>query len=297
MVVMVLVGCISIDFSYAKEKKTAKKTSQKMNQPTYDTKPFDLSVSKLPPNYMGHNIAKLYFELEKKFPPKDEFERQESYINRIQSFKPTDLYAFAIETYPSNSHYNAEKQTLGVSFNIGKYFGNDSSRWGKELANVRTISHKVSEEKYIGSNAYGAKAVVKKREHWDFGIAFSNVQLVSDKYLKLERNYMKHEVQEGSVYVIRGGEFYEITGYKIDINISPDEAKNLKENLGVLLICIPKASKNNELFYKRKDYSRATIDWLYETTTIEHVIFVKVLEMWVYDIKNGQIYAKQKMAI
>lgn len=309
MVVMVLVGCISTGFSYAKEKKPTKKASQKMKQTTYDTMPFDLSVTKLPPGYKGHAIEKLYHKLEHEFPQKTEFETQEVYTKRMKSFETNQLYAFTIEKSAQScleSHYNAEKQTLGVSFMMGKYFGNESL-YDNVITTVETKSINERGGKYIGSNAYGARAVVEKRKRLEYGIAFSNVQLVNDKNLKLndipafslmkQGNPPSYGIQEGDNYVIRGSNIYEIRGYKTDITISPDDAKSLKENLGILLICTPKVSKNSKLFYKIEKYKRATFDSPDEITILEHVIFTKVLEIWVYNNKTGQIFAKQKIII
>jgi hypothetical protein len=291
IVVMCIVAFPEIDSSWAKDKKKqtvrpsqsqaineiSQKVDQQVKQPEYDIKPFDLTIEKLPSDYKGYDIEKLYHELENKFPKKDEFETKEAYIKRIQSFGSNDLYAFGIEKHTISLHskYDAESQLFEVII---------TSTQKTEKTVIVTKSSPEGTREYLASNAYGAQIVVKEYRGTQYGIGLVNKEKFGTGGVKEKELFSFFKFLKG---------FKE---HSIKINLLPDIARSLKENLGILLICQLRAS-SDPISYVFKSYlhSKPTFDKPTELSYSQKFVFVNLLEIWVYHTKTGTIFAKEKI--
>lgn len=93
-----------------------------------------------------------------------------------------------------------------------------------------------------------------------------------------------------------------IIKFKTEIQASPDKAKSLKNNIGVLLICKPvlydakiKSSykyTGNNLFFETRYFLGATMESLQSISYNRKYINVEIAGVWVYDIRSGVILDK-----
>jgi len=92
---------------------------------SYDLKTFDVSISKLPVGYNGHNIKKIITELYKrKNAKKDQYETTKDFQNRIARKNNQPIYGKVLstgyQTYVTqlDQEYDADKGTLVLSTGI-----------------------------------------------------------------------------------------------------------------------------------------------------------------------------------
>lgn len=175
---------------------------------------FDSSLSKLPHNFKGHNIVKLYNGLSEfvsdELDEKSEFETTKQYQNRIASGLRKPYYgkcnldsqiAFEI---PLAKEYNADTQVFKAAimpgtrwFELKKYDSIEGYQY-IFVKKMEKISH------YIGSNVFGVTAEVTKINEDSYYIKY--------KSLPLDKN----------------------NTYTVTINT--DEAKQLKLHLKAIVI-------------------------------------------------------------
>jgi hypothetical protein len=255
--------------------------------------PFDIGAEKLPPNYKGADVSRLYSLLVKKAPKgKSEFETKEEYEKRISEITFEDIYALKIEeAYDLRgltiSTYDAELQVFNIALRaepLSEYTSNDY----RSSLIIRAMNRK--SHPYIGSNPYGATFEVRDFTATQYGVAFVNqdafgVSGYDNKY------------NSDTTWTSR-------RNLDLVIKASPDKAKVLKGNIGVLLLCKPALYKSgiesyqsyksyrgmgNSLTFEKSDSLKATIDNL-ESHYYERKYFnVEVLGVWVYDIRTGEV--------
>jgi hypothetical protein len=127
----------------------------------------------------------------------------------------------------------------------------------EDIIDIKSAGEKVST--YIGTNAFGAKTVIKKYTGDLYGLAPKEKK------------------------------------YSISIRIKPAEAKKYKNRLKVLLIC--KASKNDKLnrpAFTGLQYFPPTFNTPIEMHYVAKIINVEILELWIYDYNTGKILGKQE---
>jgi len=308
IILIFIVTFTGYGYSWAEEKKTNKSPqnttiknkglNNKKIESQYDIRPFNLTVEKLPPNYKGHDIKKLYHELEKKkIPDKDEFETQEAYTKRTQSLfsaVPKDFYAFKVVEF-AYFNYDAESQMIEIQVptdysdiqrKVLEKGIHDSIEGGYDLRQMEQMKkgymkrknliliRRVDEGKstYIASNSFGVKTKVTQHRQTLYDLELDN----RENFWKGLRNKIGERV--------------------IKINMPPHEAKNLKENFGLLLICRlshltdPYRNISNDL-----SHLEPTLDEPEEYYSSMNFVSVELLEIWVYHIKSGKIFVQEKV--
>jgi hypothetical protein len=236
---------------------------------TYDTNLFDDKVESLPANYMGYDIKQLYEELKQKFPPKDEFETKDTYIKRLQSEEYNNLYAFKIEDrYGFYSTYNADNENLNLKFQFSSTSSFD--RNSTSIISYITLTTKTIEGNkttYMASNAYGKEVEVAKHTGDKYGISLISKNIFPLRFMN---------------------------DYQINLKMTPDKAKELKDNTGVLLICKLGLPKNNPAYiFESTFYAKPTISLPIELSYQQHFLFVTMVkEIWVYNFVTGEIVKK-----
>ncbi|TCL74184.1 hypothetical protein EDC14_1004122 [Hydrogenispora ethanolica] len=230
----------------------------------YDSQPFNNHVEKLPPNYLGHDIIKLYDDLNKQFPKKDEFETSAAYIKRLQAANYNNLYAFNIEN--ESSEYNADLQRFETKILVSSAMDlDDSSIERFPVITTRTIHRETTT--YTASNAYGASVQVKKYSGKEYGIGLTN------------KNDLKMEKYDSY--------------FRTSFQVAPEKARTLKTNLGILLLCkLNIAGQGPSYVFRSFFYGKPTIDKPTEFSYSQCFIFAEVHEIWIYNFATGEIFKK-----
>jgi len=117
---------------------------------------------------------------------------------------------------------------------------------------------------YIASNAFGAKVEVEKTYSRDKGVAFGK-----DNWL------------------FRGSESYPRKFTHL-FSMPPDQARALKEDGGVLLVC----RLVEPWFRETVDGHEAKIDEPYETTISKNYLQVIPEQLWIFNRKSGEVISK-----
>lgn len=196
--VLVSIFCNDIQAAEKKAKKAKKAVAVEDTQATPAPKPaepqkvveelpaFNLDMSLIPANYIGHNIATIVNSLiqRQKVGKKDEFETTDQYKKRIEEEynKPiigklqiNDLFALKIDNKNTRSarglehyengldaKYNADEQKLDVEFNISQFLIRDKSYKIERAYGVHGYSYNKDSSSYVGTNAYGATVDVTR---------------------------------------------------------------------------------------------------------------------------------------
>ncbi len=231
---------------------------------------FDINTEKLPRNYIGHDLISVVETLNKIL-PRSEFETPDAYKKRFSAISSQpilgrltlgSLYAFAINKLETS--YNAENQTLSVSLN------SDSS--GYDSAVFEVASHYRSTGSYMGVNAFNRKIHVQKGVRSKFTILFYNCH----------RKFRHYTGDEEHVSRISN------TSLKTEFRIGPDAARKAENRISLLLI-----GKLRPPFVEIKRYqSTPSIDYPYDTETVDQQTHMDVTAMWLYDRSTGKIYKK-----
>lgn len=134
LILISLILFLSIDIPSAKvhNDKTIK---SKIN--SYDNKSFNLSSEKLPKNYLGHDIKKVFAALSKRrLSTKDEFETTDEYQERIKRELKKTIYGsltidniYAFKSMASiDTNYDADKEILHATIKPDPIFNPDNLR-------------------------------------------------------------------------------------------------------------------------------------------------------------------------
>ncbi len=300
----------------AKERNATSKNKSRTTKEKIDNSPlipFDINTEKLPSNFTGTDIVKLYTTILKKAPlKKDEFETTADYEKKsmVAIADADDVYALKLDpNMPLRSGltvhtYNADAQNLQIDIEtrpLSKYTFSDyrASMIIKHFAGTS--------QSHIGSNAFGAKVSVTSLTGKQYGIVLTN-----QKDFGISR-YDDSRVETTLV---------SNRTISLIIEIPPDKAKILKNNIGVLLLCKPrlyklkeeitpstenvrgpakikppKLSNGNGLIFEDGYYAEATFDSPTEISYDRKFINVEILSVWAYEINTGTILLKKQVKI
>jgi len=245
---------------------------RELKNTVYSTQPFAVKTGNLPSRYWGVNLEQLsrpLLDLQvKSF--KNEFETTEQQRERVRQLKSNVLlgpltlhsvYAFSFE--PDFSEYDADRQVLKVIFStnycclyLHDYVGSDEAfRWTAYVTN---------ENRYPAKNAFGVERTVDSHNVNWYGLVVQNLR--------------DFRVQK------RNG-FSQLT---FKIHIAPIEAKALKMNLRILLLC---ELHTPFLSLQQLKTSAPTIKNPVDETTDYSFVHVRLLQARTYDVNSGIVYS------
>lgn len=255
--------------------KTAEQTKTAATKPAYLSVPFDPSATHLAPQFKGHDIVAIsdYIKQAPALAPKSEFETTAAYEARRASFPREKLtgninadshLAFVIDEErlrgsAEEFRYNADAGVLKVSLTgRGEKFFLERNQ--PEMQTVTIRSSIQSSEKYMASNAFGAKVEVTDIYSESYGLSFSSPSWV------FERSYAFSQV----------------------VTMAPELASKIKADLRFLIVC-----RLQEPWYLHSATGHdATIDNPVKVT--EGLNFLQVLpeQIWIVDVRSGEIISK-----
>ena len=207
----------------------------------------------LPEGYNNDDIVVLYNDLKKKYPEKDEFETKEAYQKRMQV-----PYSKEIVLFVKNNDVLIRWDKYYTRYDAeNQVLSLKKFLYKSEIKIKRT---KFSENKYKGVSGFGVKTIVSSYRGEDYGIYVMN-----DKYVNKD----------------------------IEIQISPDKAKELKKNLGILFVCDLKNHDQKAYVKKESYYKSPTFTSPTKYDFSEYYVFVDVIEMVIFNNKTGTVYVKK----
>jgi hypothetical protein len=217
--------------------------------------------------FKGNNIEQVFRQLLTKYPVKGEFEKTSEYEKKVSSITYNDIYAFKIDYDNTlDFEYDPDNELLIIDLKTTQITNPNSSSgspkepgqlFREDIIAIKTVGDKVSS--YIGTNAFGAKKVIKKNTGVIYGL---------------------------------------IPKEKIDwisINMKPAEAKKYKKTLKVLLIC--KTYTPDKLYppaFTGAYYFSPTFSEPIEMNYVAKIINVEILELRIYDYNTGKILGKRE---
>lgn len=240
----------------------------------YIMTPFDADIEKLPPNFLGHNGKQIYESLQsRKFTAtKDEFETTEQFNRRVQSASQLPLFGkvstqslLALKLERFDSKYDADQSILQARLFTTLACMSETIT---PLLNCFTQNWEVSSSEYLAQNIFGVKFKVKK-------VVSESIELNIVNYEKLQLKEIEISSEKAVTF---------------DIPMDMSKARNVKENLKALII--------GELTYPYISSSgrstEGTITSPTDVITTQQILRLKVLQLWLYDFKTGEILKKIK---
>jgi hypothetical protein len=260
------------------------KTAAKPLASRYSKTPFDKSIARVPADYKGHDLVSLFAALGAKFKGKSEFETTEAYNTRIeaamaesvlgeltaQSTLATVVSLSSGSEY-SNLKYGADAKLLAVRksmdevpIDLGEY---------ETQSKQRVLPTGIDFEKvlgsYTGQNAYGTKKKILKKEEYTCDLIMLNPK---------QFDFKKKE--------------YDVLGNRqdidFDVTMNPDVAERVVRNLKLLVVF----QTAQPFVGIAKDYHSPTIDNPLDLVVHKFYIYARVAEIWLFDSKTGEVYAK-----
>lgn len=262
----ILISLFLVGISEAKEplaNKERKKTTKASGKIYYKGE-FDTTLEKLPRNFNGHNIEETYNLLKLKASKKGEYETTEDYRKRIAQMNSENIYTFKIEDswLIHIDPYYADSQILRIEINTTPVNASDDFYDKRESFIIK--EKRQSERSYVGRNAFGASVVVREAYYLRYGLALIN------------------------------GKSFGI--YRLDINVPPDKAKNLKEKLAFIIICkIKSPNENDPIAFEGGQYIKPTLNNPIELVYTIYYLNAEALEIWAYNEQTGEIYLKENL--
>ena len=208
--------------------------------------------------------------LSKEFPRKDEFETTAQFENRLARISGGKPCCFKMETsdpyHGIIKPYDADKGVIVIEL-ASDY--TDPLRFdpgpGKR-SSLRMRQTELKRKSYVGENSFGVKRRITRIEERVYALA------VDEMYFNPDKDY--HE-------------------YRFELALSPTEAKELKNNLGILIFCKARHYGGDTAFTLNKnDYVAATINFPTEISTDIRYISVGILQVWLYNVKTGHVLSK-----
>lgn len=231
--------------------------------------PFDVTVDKLPAHFAGNDIEDVRDGWEKlvKDLKKGEFETSDELALRIKQvvengritkkIKMNDYVAFCLnvgENRKTHFDYDADSQTLKISHC-------PPTNENKDYCNFPILSREIKYGTYTGANSFGVKKEIIEEEHDDYDIIFDSIR----------------------------GARYSLPHW-ILTEVSPDFAKNNKENLAVC--CVGKIGYVDGVSISEYSHTQPKLDFPFDLTNNTHYLYLTDIEFWIYNKKDGDVIAK-----
>jgi hypothetical protein len=229
----------------------------------------DLTATTLPPGFVPDDAQALFNQLSPA--KKDEFETTAQYEARVGKPQLKPVYAFSVDLVDGSAHharaggtakYDADAQEFTASLypdlTLFQEFRSDMSARSLTLKSLTT-----SKRDYEGHNAYGASVTVHEENEDIYGIVIPIAARASDLKLDLSLSF----------------------------KVPPDEAKEAKPNLALLVIASP-PQDGGPLVSTGKWVVTATINNPYSSQDNYYYLRLQPKSVWAYNRKTGKVYAK-----
>lgn len=250
--------------------------------PVYSKNVPDDSSTTVGPGYTGLDPSMIVRVLEKSgvTQPKSEYETSADYQRRISTLPSQAAGGFSLDgnlafvlNGPSinvlgsavESHYDADKQLLGVRIKIEKKdFGISDFFTALDLQ-----SSILQSDRFVGQNSYGATAEVTSIVGAEFGLTIEN-----ETWLTPVRSDAPPS---------------ENTGVTLQLRMTSGDARDLADHLRVLLIC-----RLTSPWLRQRAFagSGPTVQSPYDGLIYYKYLHIEPEALWIFDERDGKVIAK-----
>ncbi|HEY3297979.1 MAG TPA: hypothetical protein VGK34_04920 [Armatimonadota bacterium] len=248
----------------------------------YLQKAIDPHTEALGSGFRGNDIRQIFLALEGAVALRDksEFETTEQYESRLESFRPRlwgqevgaySLFGFVVEgdtLSDSEVSYDADGGELQYLLKTkSTSFFLERDRPNLPTTTVKRIN--VGSDSYVGSNAFGAKTIVKRFSEKEYGLAL-----------------------ESADWMFGNGRYEFEKEFRRTIRISPEQARQVKPAAKIMVVCRLEAP----WIRHSADYIKPTIENPTEISIDQHYLQVMPEEIWLFDSRTGIVLEKVSAA-
>jgi hypothetical protein len=269
-----------------------------MLPPEFDNRPFDITLPKLPPQYLGCDAALAYTRIKngQETSKRGQLQAIEAYQKSPRQGPPLPMpptldlestYAFRFN--PEERFYNEHDHVLKVYCPFSAVLMN-----GKEDESRRGLTVKYQprvDNRHIGTNAYGARVEFEELKFREYLVAFANFKEFPVETVVLPFALQTPEENPGKNASSGGPDENRkrevITG---NINVAPADSQQLQEGIAVLVVCKlvdPYITSDTVQQIPTPERPR---DYLAQY----YYLNVRLLELWFYDFDTGKVLLKMK---
>lgn len=255
VIAILLLGAAPWDALYAQRRATRAPVGGARTG-SYSVGAPNLSADRLPPNYRGNDIVKVFDTLSaKQIDLKGEFETTEQFKARRKAAADAvvgNIYAFKVEfdkTITQSIRYDADKGYVEITVPT------DTDGAIKIRNQYTTISS-------TGTNAFGAKTTILTVTGSDWLLTMSG------RPPGLDLPVMK-------------------------LAMAPEQARFVVPQLAVLVICSLRPDYNSRLVFTSPSLIEPTFSLPVGRNVNEKHIYVAVRAVWLYDVASGEILRKE----
>jgi hypothetical protein len=227
--------------------------------PAYSQTPFDPTSLRVPPHFMGHDVARLYHEfaaldnaVKAEFETKDQFNKRLDLAEAklfMGSKTETTTLSFVV---PVSSEYDADTETLGVRVHGGPDRDNAVSILVRQAI--------TGGRSYVATNPFGVKIAV-------------------------------HQTSINSYFLlINNPDQFQNADLSVAIKMPPNEARKIKSTLSALAICT--IIKDEKLTDQDTSRKTPTLDDPQEVFAQQWFFKAHLMALWFFDSSSGVVHAK-----
>lgn len=234
-------------------------TADRKNQPKYLETAFDISVSKVEPNFAGHDIVAILRTIAQSQPPRD--------TTMADGRLAFVLQYWRVDDFP---HYDARKQVLKIKLTAERVRVPDT---GDEMDTLPVRFINTRSESYFATNSYGDLPLVQRYGSTRYGLAFK-----SSSWL----------------FPVGRSKYREST---LLVPMRPDKAKAFRRQYPKLvLVCRMQEPWRHHFVdsLRRQDGNHATgrITNDYQNVVQREFLSVVPEQLWVVDSATGEVLKK-----
>lgn len=246
----------------------------------YIKSPFDSSINKLPSRFYGNDLKRIYQKITmlQKAADKGEFETIEQHKRRMEgnASNPNILYANVLaesllafrSEQAVSSEYDVDNAIAKIQVSLNKLKGyRDPSK--EELLNIPIIYQR-KDTKYPAQNSFGSRVTVYKTTGQDWGLFVSRTQFLTAEY----------------------GNFS--FSVPMEINTAKRLKRKIRDDSVACLVIGNLASPPSVI--KDRLWKQATFDNTDAYDIALNLVGFSVTELWIYDVSDGEIFAKLQIS-
>ncbi len=263
----------------------------------YSTEPLDPNATRLPPEYLGHDVEATVERVEEIFESgnveKSEYEKTSEYRKRLETFKSelakkalygnltfdsTLALAFTQggeSSISADCEYDADAERFTVSFGgYAPYDVDMSNDYSGNYYGFRFCRELLQSDEYVGVNGFGVEKKIEKEIYFSCGIVYTDSRGLRISY-----------------------------GDEIRLkNVPPAQAQEIGEALSVLcvfkLMCLEEKESEKpgiRSYIHGGHLLEPTMSFPYEMFDSMYAVCTTIPEFWLYNYKTGEVYAKYSL--
>jgi hypothetical protein len=251
----------------------------------FDKSPFDMAARNLPPAYIGHDPRAVYDALNNI--------KEDALAGNyplVGSLHPRSTYAF--QARPTETFYDSRERTLRVYVELKTILANKTENRTKR--GFMVWYEPQMDSRYTYTDARGKKIEIEQVGFREYTIAFEYPAAFPVERVVLPGIAVSMEKKSGKSNM--EANLYDTLKQEVIpagfSNVPSSKVAQLKESTRLLVLCnlIPPYTASTTI--RRK----GTIEKLGEYRAEHAYLYVRLLELWFYDVVTGKVIMKMKPA-